>query len=186
MRHLAAAASQPWLCQQDLGPVPRDRQHTAWRDRWQQTPCHHPEGGAVYQTIETEGSWYLRLGDQGSFIVGWRVRQIQRAIGEQHLEDIEEQGRRGDRDSSSSPSSGASSPSSSFVRGRGRGWSRPLSCPVSADALSRNAAARCNASSPSSSSSRLVASMISRLLVLLPRARIFCDFQFHAFASALH
>ena len=108
------------------------------------------------------------------------MRQIQRAIGEQHLEDIEEQSRRGDRDSSSSPSSGASSPSSSLVRGRSRSWSCPLSCPVSTDALSRDAAARCNASSPPSSSSRLVVSMISRL-VLLPQARTFCDFQFSVF-----
>lgn len=153
MRHLAAAASQPWLCQQDFGPLPRDRQHTARRYRGEQTPGNNPQSCPVYQTVEAQGSGHLRLGDQGSVAVRWSVRQVQRPIGEQHLEDIEEQGWRGDRDPSSSPSPGASSPSSSFVRGCGRGRSRPLPRPLSTDALSRHAATRCNASSSSSSSS---------------------------------
>lgn len=177
MRHLAAAASQPWLCQQDFGPLPRDRQHTARRYRGQQTPGNHPQSCPVYQAVEAQGSGDLRLGDQGSVTVRWSVRQVQRPIGEQHLEDIEEQSWRGDRDPSPSPSSGASSPSSSFIRSCGRGRSRPLPRPLSTDALSRDAATRCNASSSSSSSSRLVISMITlNNLVLLLRARTFHSF----------
>lgn len=181
MRHLAAAAGQPWLRQQNFGPLPRDRQHTARRYRGKQTPGNYPQSCPVYQAVEAEGSGYLRLGDQGSVTVRWGVRQVQRSIGEQHLEDIEEQSWRGDRDPSPSPSPGASSPSSSFIRSCGRCRGRPLSRPLSTDALSRDAATRCNASSSSSSSSRLVIkSTITLDLVLLLRARAFHIFQsFH-------
>ncbi|XP_077537812.1 uncharacterized protein LOC144149941 isoform X1 [Haemaphysalis longicornis] len=84
LRHLAAAARLPRLRLQDSREIPRDRLHPARRHRRQQAASHHAQGGGVHPRAEAARPGHLRVGDPGPPAVRGRVRQRERAVGEQH------------------------------------------------------------------------------------------------------
>uniref|UniRef100_G1MVY9 Uncharacterized protein n=1 Tax=Meleagris gallopavo TaxID=9103 RepID=G1MVY9_MELGA len=93
VRHQPPAAGLARLRQQDPGPLQRDRLHPARSHRGQQAACHHPQRGQTHPRLQAGRSRHLRLGDPRPAAGRRRLRQVQRAVGQLHQQDPEEQNR---------------------------------------------------------------------------------------------
>ena len=78
------AAGVSRVCEQDPGSLQRHRVDPSGHDRWQQASRDHQPRGGRNPALQGQGPGHLRVGDPRQAARRRRLRQVQRAIGEQH------------------------------------------------------------------------------------------------------